>query len=316
MEEQYIQSAQDQLKLRMVICEPAGEIKGVVQISHGMGEHVGRYAPFMEFLSDNGYAAVCHDHRGHGQSVKSQEDLGYFYDRSGGYLVEDLKQVSTYIKKRFRHVPLFLFAHSMGTLAARCYIQHSDDALSGLILCGPPCRQRFVRGGIAALRLFGAVRGQKYRSTEVQYLMDRMFMKNFKEEQAPAWICSDAAEVERYKKDPQCGFAFTVNGYLNLLGMLRDSYQQERYEVKNSALPVLFLAGEEDPVVGGKPKLREQVQFLSAVGYKNIKWKMYEGKRHELLREDIRQTVYDDVLRWIKSNVLVVGSAAKDNILY
>ena len=88
-----IQSEKDGLVLDAAMFVPEGTIKGIFQISHGMAEHKERYFAYMEFLASQGYVAVIHDHRGHGKSVKTEEDLGYFYDNRAEYIVEDVHQI-------------------------------------------------------------------------------------------------------------------------------------------------------------------------------------------------------------------------------
>ena len=114
------------------------EIKGIVQISHGMAEHKERYFPFMEYLVSKGYAAVINDHRGHGASVKSKDDLGYFYDESGRFIMEDLHQITQDIKEHLPGKPVYLFGHSMGSMVVRDYIKKYDDQIEKLIVCGSP----------------------------------------------------------------------------------------------------------------------------------------------------------------------------------
>ena len=111
-------------------------IKGVVQFSHGMAEHKERYYPLMEYLAANGFASAINDHRGHGESVRAKEDRGYFYDDTSDFVVEDIHQITTELKKRFPGKPVYLFGHSMGSLIVRKYIKKYDDEISKLIVCG------------------------------------------------------------------------------------------------------------------------------------------------------------------------------------
>jgi alpha-beta hydrolase superfamily lysophospholipase len=101
----YLTSEADGLRLHVLVMEPEGDIRGVVQICHGMTEHKERYEPFMRQLCRNGYAAVIHDHRGHGKSVEKKEDLGYFYDNSGTAIVEDAYQVTDILRRDTREWP-------------------------------------------------------------------------------------------------------------------------------------------------------------------------------------------------------------------
>ena len=121
-----IVSSSDGLKLDIAYIVPKGETLGVIQISHGMAEHKERYFDFMEFLASNGYICVISDHRGHGKSIKNEDDLGYFYTDNINFIVDDLHEVTLYIKKKFKDKKIYLFSHSMGTLVSRCYIEKYD----------------------------------------------------------------------------------------------------------------------------------------------------------------------------------------------
>ena len=96
-----LNSSADGVKLSVAVLEPVGEPKGIFQISHGMAEHKERYYPFMEYLAQNGYVCVIHDHRGHGASVQSPEDLGYMGKGGATALVEDLRLVQEWACKEY-----------------------------------------------------------------------------------------------------------------------------------------------------------------------------------------------------------------------
>jgi len=132
-----ITSKQDGLKLEIAIMECKNP-KGIVQFSHGMAEHKERYFDFMQYLNERGYICVIHDHRGHGGSVKSKNDYGYFYTENADYIVDDLFQVTEYVRDMYPGLEVTLFSHSMGTLVARCYLKKYDEYIRRLILCGPP----------------------------------------------------------------------------------------------------------------------------------------------------------------------------------
>ena len=121
-----ITSKQDGLKLEIAIMECKNP-KGIVQFSHGMAEHKERYFDFMQYLNERGYICVIHDHRGHGGSVKSKNDYGYFYTENADYIVDDLFQVTEYIRDMYPGLEVTLFSHSMGTLVARCYLKKYDE---------------------------------------------------------------------------------------------------------------------------------------------------------------------------------------------
>ena len=134
-----IPSAVDGLPLSVFVVSPEdGQPKGLVQFAHGMAEHKERYLPFMQFLADHGYACLINDHRGHGASVKSPDDLGYFYAGGAAALVADLHQLTLWFRQRYPGPKLILFGHSMGSLAVRVYRQKYDGDIDGLVVCGSP----------------------------------------------------------------------------------------------------------------------------------------------------------------------------------
>ena len=117
-----IPSEYDGLKLDGILISPESEIKAVIQLVHGMDEHKERYIDFMRFLAQNGYACFIHDHRGHGASLKNEEDIGYFYDAKAEVVVEDAYQITKYLRNRFGTKKIILFGHSMGSMVVRKYI--------------------------------------------------------------------------------------------------------------------------------------------------------------------------------------------------
>lgn len=300
-----IKSNCDDLLLALTITIPDEDIpvKGIVQISHGMAEHKERYYPFMEFLADNGYIGVINDHRGHGDSVKSEEDLGYFYDKNGKYIVEDLHQITKEIKKEYPDLPVYLFGHSMGSLVVRCYLKHYDNEIDKLIVCGAPCKNIGAYFGIALAKLISKFKGDKYRSKLIQKLAFSSYPKKFKSEKKDinCWISSDRKNKNEYSNDKKCGYIFTLNGFINLFKLVINTYSNKEWEKQNLDLPIFFIAGDEDPVIGGIQKWINAYEFLEKdIGYKNISHKLYKGKRHELLNEDIKEKVYYDILDWIE----------------
>lgn len=300
-----VRSACDGLPLSIGIFSPEtanGEIKGIFQISHGMAEHKERYFPFMEFMADNGYAAVINDHRGHGGSIKSPDDYGYFYDDTAGFIVEDLHQVTLLAKERFPGKPVTLFGHSMGSLVVRKYIKKYDDEIDKLIVCGSPSANPLVGAAIALVRAEKAVKGDRHRSMAIQKLAFGSYTKNLSGSLSDnAWLSVNTDNVKDYDKDRMCGFVFTLNGFRNLFLLMKQVYDPKGWNVKNPDLPILFLAGAEDPVIAGEKNWHKSQDFLRQVGYRNISGILYPGLRHEILNEASRQDIYENILEFAES---------------
>lgn len=298
-----ILSPADNLKISILICQPHGKPEAVVQIVHGMCEHKERYIPFMEFLAANGFACIIHDHRGHGESVKSSEDLGYFYD--GGYLAltEDIHEVTKVAKTEFPGLPVILFGHSMGSMAVRSYAKRYDNEICGLVVCGCPSRN----GGVAFAKLlakaYTLVAGRRHRPKLIQELAFGAFNRGFKgEESAHAWVCSDPEIVRDYDADPLCNFQFTNNGFINLFSLMQDAYRTKDWKPANPSMPVLFISGEEDPCLISRKKFLEAVQAMEVAGYGNVRHILYPGMRHEILNETGKEQVWNDVLEFLQTS--------------
>lgn len=301
MENSKIKSACDELMLDVLTVVPDGEIKGIVQISHGMAEHKERYIPFMEFLAKNGYVTVIHDHRGHGKSVKSKADLGYFYEENAEYVVEDLHQITTFIKNKYPNQKVILLGHSMGSMIVRKYIKKYDKDIDKLIVCGSPSKNPLVDLALLLVRILRAFKGEHYRSNLMQKLAFGKYGKKFQQSKSEnVWICSDNKVVNNYDDDELCGFTFTLNGFSNLFHVMKDIYSKKDWALSHKNLPILFIAGADDQVIINEKKWLESQEFLKNLGYENIEKILYPNMRHEILNEINKDVVWKDVYEWIE----------------
>ena len=303
-EQQNIVSDLDGLALSLLVLVPECDIKGIVQMHHGMAEHKERYLPFMEYLASEGYVAAIHDCRGHGESVKCKDDLGYMYRAGANGLVEDTYQITLFLKERWPNVPLILFGHSMGSLVVRTYTKKYDENLDLLIVCGSPSKNKLasVAKNIACVqeRMFG----DHYRSEMLYHASFDSYKKAFpKESSARCWLCSDEQVVAQYEASELCGFHFTVDGYRALFELMEQTYSKKDWKVKNPQLPILFLGGAKDPCVGGARKYAQAVQFLRLMGYKKTKGRLYPEMRHEVLNEKNNQMVFEEVKKYMEKHL-------------
>lgn len=290
----------DGLPLSTAIFIPEKEVKGIVQISHGMAEHKERYFSFMEYLTERNYVVVINDHRGHGESVRDKDDLGYFYDESGEYIVKDLHQITLYMKERFPGKPVYLFGHSMGSMVVRMYIKKYDSEIDKLIVCGSPSKNPLVDLALFIVRFQKLFKGDRYRSRLIQNLAFGSYNKNIdKPISDNAWLSSDENNVRNYDSDDLCGFIFTLNGFRNLFLLMKEIYITSGWALKNKDLPIMFIAGSDDPVIVSEDKWNESREFLQKLGYTNVRGKLYKGLRHEILNENIKENIYDDIVKFM-----------------
>ncbi len=272
------------------------KVKGIIQFSHGMVSHKQYYFDFMKFFTKNGYVTIMNDHRGHGKSVKCDDDLGYMNDTEGEYITEDLHQITKYIKNRFPNKKLILFGHSMGSLVVRKYVKKYDYDIDGLIVCGSPSINKLSKLGLFLSKSFCKIKGDRYRSKMITKLSG-LPTDNYD------WLSNDKEYVKQYSDDKYCGFIFTINGYINLMNLMVDVYSNKNWILKKEELPIIFIAGEDDPVIKNKKLFLKSVQFIKSVGYNNVEYKLYPKMRHALMFELDKQIIYEDVLNFCEKNI-------------
>ena len=277
------------------------KLRGVVQILHGMCEYKERYQALMEYLNDREFACVIHDHRGHGGSVRSKEDLGYMYNAGADGLLGDILQVNDWITENFSGIPIILFGHSMGSLAARSFVKEHDDCMKALILSGPPSSNPGRAAGTMLAKLQRAVRGAYSRGKLIEKLSFGSYVAQYPESRC-AWVCSDEEVVRKYENDPFCRFTFTVDAYLVLFEMMRRTYDLKGWNCSQPELPILFLGGTDDPCIDGEDKFEVQQEYMRKAGYRNVQGKLYAGMRHEICNEIRKEVVYQDIVTFLKKN--------------
>lgn len=293
-------SEYDGLELVGTVFEPENSPKGIVQLVHGMCEYRKRYFPFMEFLAQNGYVAACYDQRGHGGSIASETDRGWFHDFHGKAIVEDCAQVTKYLKTLYPDIPVTLLGHSMGSMVVRCYLRDHDDLIDKLVVSGSPSSNPMAGVAVGLAKIIRLFRGQRHRSKMLAFLATGKCKKQFQKAGKGSWLTHDEAVAKAYSDDPNCGFTFTVNGFENLFNLMKYTYKKGGYQVQKPDLPIYFISGSEDPVLVNEKKWLKAVEFLREVGYANVGGKLYPNFRHEVLNEIGKEEVYADVLAFIE----------------
>ena len=292
----YIPSKVDGLQLSVMTITPDCAPVGIVQISHGMCEHKERYIPIMEFLASKGFACIIHDHRGHGGSVKSEEDLGYFYQGGEKGLIADVALVGTQMKKKHPGLPFYLLGHSMGSLIARAYLKKLDFTLDGLIISGCPVYVPGCKMGQSIVKFLEAFKGDHGHSKMLDRLSKYKDDGRFAGEDSPnAWVCSNPDILTEYDNDPLTQFHFTLSGYQALFKTMEMVYSPKGWKVTKPNLPIWFISGEDDPCMGSEERFLEAIDILRQVGYDNISYQIYPHMRHEVLNETEKEIVWTDL---------------------
>lgn len=281
--------------------------KAILQIAHGMTEHIARYNEFASFFVQRGFVVCANDHLGHGATAPSPDALGYIPKRNGAdYLVEDVHLLRKLVQARYRNLPVFLLGHSMGSLITRSYIIKYGEGLSGYICSGtsgpnPLSRIAMIMADLELLRI-----GAYGRSTILDRLAFGNHNKHCTEKRTKFdWLTKDQDIVDRYVNDPWCGYIFTAAGFRNLF-YLHNSVSKKAwaYSVPKN-LPIFIISGKEDPV--GEYTNGTQIVYsrLRQAGVLDISLKLYENCRHEIINEINRTNVYADVLDWILTHLQI-----------
>lgn len=275
--------------------------KALVVIFHGLMEHRHRYQDFTQALVNEGYAVLSPDHRGHGDSPYDGKLYGYFADHNGWLAnLEDLQRIIYQAKIRTGSVEIFLFGHSMGSLAARSYLKRYENELSGVYLSGSSAYSPMIYVGRFLAEIFSVLRGKRPCNLLFHMIFDP-FNKGISPLRTPFdWLSVDSDNVDRYIADPKCGFVLPAKGYRDLLDGLLDVYKSKGWTVMRPQLPIHFVTGEFDVPAGMAKGVEHAVKTLQKEGYKKVTSTMYPGVRHELLQEQIKEQVTHDFLLWLE----------------
>ena len=282
--------------------KPEGEIRAVLQIAHGMAEHLERYEPFAEVLCANGIAVYINDHLGHGKSVKNDDELGYFGKKEGWKnFIDDCYRLTRMAKEENPGKPLIFFGHSMGSFVARAYcLQHAND-IAGAVYCGTAGPNPAAGMGSLIAAAIGKIKGDHYRTKLVDKIAFGAYNNKFEQRTAFDWLSRDEFQVDKYVADKYCGFLFTAYGYRDLTSLLGFVSGKNWFESLDKELPVLMISGAMDPVGSFGKGIDQVYDKLTAAGKKNLQKILYPDGRHEILNESaLFDNVCADVIKWIE----------------
>lgn len=274
--------------------------KALVQLCHGMCEHLGRYEDFAAFLVRHGYGVFGNDHLGHGRTSNLGGEDGFFAEKNGRYFVlKDLKTMNELGRERWPGQPVILLGHSMGSFFARWFAAEYPDALDALIISGTAGPNPAAGAGSLAADLMCLLQGAHGHSPLLQKLAFGNYLARVENPKTPHdWISRDRDVVRRYAADPKCTFTFTNSAMGELTRTLRQVSGQDWADRLRKAMPVLLLAGDADPVGGYGNGVRQVYAMLQKAGLTDLTLTLYPGGRHEMLNEINREQVYADVLAW------------------
>jgi alpha-beta hydrolase superfamily lysophospholipase len=281
------------------------EIKAIVQIAHGMGEHAARYREFAEKLTLAGYTVFANDHEGHGKTARSKEDLGLIKENGFFRMVQTIRELTNRMKESHPNLPIFLIGHSMGSHLAQQYISNFGSELQGVILSGTG----FNRGLLAKLGLHLArhevkKRGFNARSQFMSNLVFGQFNRAFKPNRTTLdWLSRDETVVDRQMNDPYCGMSFNAGFWRELLQGVESTQSRMTMQHIPKTLPIYLFSGDRDPLGQFGKGIRRLAATYQSLGIQDVTFQLYSGGRHEMINELNRNEVIKDTIHWLDTHL-------------
>ena len=304
----YFNSSTGKNRIHTRMCIPNGEVRAVVQIVHGIAEHIVRYDDFMSFLASNGFVAVGTDHLGHGKSIEKEDQLGFLADKDGWtYIVNDEEILRRAMKENYPNVPQIVFGHSMGSFVTRTHLIRFPGGFDAAIISGTGNQSpALVLGGLAMGNLVVALKGPHHYSKLLNNMAFGSYNKLYGEVRTEYdWLSRDEAQVDKYVADPLCGFIPSCSLFRDMMTGIKFITNQNNLENMNKDTPVYFMSGDMDPVGECGKGVKLAYENFKKAGMKDVSIKLYKDGRHEMLNELNKDEVYADILAWINSKIKV-----------
>ena len=307
MKKEFFYPSKDGLtKIHAIEWIPEGEVRGVLQIAHGMVEFIDRYDRFASFMASQGFYVVGNDHLGHGRSVTDESQLGFFAEKEGNFcVIGDMQRLRVHTQKKYPDVPYFLLGHSMGSFLARQFIEIYGEGLAGAIIMGTGYQPAATLDmGIAMTAVIAKVKGSHHRSGMVNNMALGSYNAKFEPGRTKSdWLTKDEAIVDAYEANPLNQFLFTVNGYNNLFRGMRYAQRQKNLNKIPKSLPVLVVSGEDDPVGSFGKGPRTVAEIYRKTGLADVTLKLFPDDRHEILNELDKEEVDKYLLAWMEARM-------------
>ncbi len=285
---------------------PDGEVKAVMQVAHGMTEHMGRYDAFADYLCPMGIAVAGFDLRGHGKNPGGP-DVASCGEGGWAASIEDIRLFYELLKQRFAGVPHYMFGFSLGSFLLREYLTKypAEGEIAGAIIMGTGHQPEWLLSIMMAI-VKGQIKKAGFDKTTdlVRQLSFGVYNQKFKPNRTTAdWLSADKVEVDKYLADPLVRKDISVGLFWELLGCMKRTGSAFEYDGWDTSLPVLLLSGQDDPVGNGGKGVQALYRRMKKAGMENVAMKLFPGARHELLHEEknCAEAVRKCIADWIVS---------------
>ncbi|MDZ5698142.1 alpha/beta hydrolase [Chelativorans sp. M5D2P16] len=285
--------------LRLYTRRPQRPPRAVVQINHGLAEHAGRYARFADFLTERGFAAYAHDHRGHGHTTAPGAPLGSFGpEPAAGKVVADVLAVHDRIGEEHPGLPVIVFGHSLGGMIALAFLARHGARADAAAVWNAPTGGRLPAHAARTLLAWERFRlGSDVPSRLMPRFTFQAWARAVPDARTPFdWLSHDGAEVDAYIADPLCGWPPTIAMWRTIFAI--DLAIADGLAAIPKDLPIHLAGGAEDPVTARGRAVKQLATRLKRTGVSNLETRIYAETRHESLNELGRTRIMQDFSRW------------------
>lgn len=274
-----------------------------VIIMEGMEEHAARYDDFAKFLNKNNFNVYAIDVYGQGLNVLPDESNKGIWPKSG--FRKQVQAVDALVEKlRVSCHPTFIFSHSMGSFMCQDYIQRYTEHVSKVVLCGSGSKNPAVPIGYKVAQIVTTKKNRNKKAKLLNKLMFGGFNKKIKNPRTPYdWLSVNQENVDRYIADPLCGYGPTNGFCLEFVKGMNRLYKKKFLSKIRKDLDIFIISGSDDPVTNYGKSVGKLKEMYNKLGVKNVTTKIYKGKRHEILNDDGKEQVYEDVLKFFKADI-------------
>lgn len=297
----------DGKKIFVYCWDTVSKPKAVIQIFHGMMEYGERYKSFAEYFNSKGFIVYSNDLRGHGRTASSVEELGYIGEDGFNKIVKDELIITKLINENHPKLPVIIYSHSFGSFIAQEYMINYGNYVNGVILAGSAARKGpEVAAGKIVAYLEKLLFGNKKKSRLLTFLTFFNHNKKVKNNTSKfSWLTRNLDEIKKFEEDELCGAMFSAEFYYYFFSALCLLYKKERLSRIPVNLPILIISGTDDPVGSYGSFVKKLYKIYSSTGIEDVKIKLYENARHELVHETNRDEIFSDITKWIDAKINV-----------
>ena len=302
-------SADKKTKIHAVCWEPEQPPVAVLQITHGITEHIGRYQDVADYFVQKGLVVAGNDHLGHGCSVDSNNPLPAYFGSEGSwrYVEADVKTCTGMLRQQYPGVLHCLLGFSLGSFVVRCLLGDEPELTDMAILAGTGQMKNYE---LSIAQRIVKREEKKHGDLKDTPLIHKLTMETYNRHYAPCrtasdWLCANPEAVDEYMADPLCGDGFTISSFRELLCAMKACSAPEHLARMKEATPVLFLSGKEDAVGDFGKGAEKAADLFRKAGMRDVSVQLFDGMRHDIFWEKEYEKVYECIYDWMKEHEVV-----------